>query len=129
MTSNKAVFQEKIAVITQNMRSDADQDKASSARTASKETIERNNARATEAHPKAGTPETEGKGNSPGGNGDDDFHFQMETETIQERVEVCGSRVNEKEKLGRYVEGLKDEIRTVVRVVTVDGRYTAFFAG
>ena len=37
-----------------------------------------------------------------------------------------GNGVNEKDKLRRYVEGLKDEIRTVVRVGMVDGRYTAF---
>jgi Zinc knuckle len=34
--------------------------------------------------------------------------------------------VNEKDKLRRYLEGLRDEIRTVVRVGMVDGRYTAF---
>jgi hypothetical protein len=33
---------------------------------------------------------------------------------------------NEKDKFRRYVEGLKDEIRTVVRVGMVDGRHTAF---
>jgi hypothetical protein len=37
-----------------------------------------------------------------------------------------GNVVNEKNKLRRYVEGLKNEIRTVVRVGMVDGRYTAF---
>jgi hypothetical protein len=44
MASNKAEVDERLAVITQNIRSAADQDKASSARTASKETIERLNA-------------------------------------------------------------------------------------
>jgi hypothetical protein len=34
--------------------------------------------------------------------------------------------VNEKDKHRRYVEGLKDEISTVVRVGMVDGSYTAF---
>jgi hypothetical protein len=34
--------------------------------------------------------------------------------------------LNEKDKLRIYVERLKDEIRTVVRVGMVDGRYTAF---
>jgi hypothetical protein len=38
-----------------------------------------------------------------------------------------GNGVNEKNKLQRYVEGLKDEIRTVVRMGMVDGRYTVFF--
>jgi hypothetical protein len=37
-----------------------------------------------------------------------------------------GNVVNEKDNLRRYVEGLKDEIRTVIRVGMVDGRYTAF---
>jgi hypothetical protein len=37
-----------------------------------------------------------------------------------------GNVVNEKDKLRRYVEGLKDEIRTVVRVGMVDGRYKAY---
>jgi hypothetical protein len=37
-----------------------------------------------------------------------------------------GNGVNEKDKLRRYAEGLKDEIRTVVRVGIVDGRYTSF---
>jgi hypothetical protein len=38
-----------------------------------------------------------------------------------------GNVVIETDELRRYVEGLKDEIRTVVRVGMVDGRYTAFF--
>jgi uncharacterized protein YkvS len=235
-------------MITQNIRSAADQDTASFAKTASKETVERMDRRAAEAQPKAGTPETGGNVNvnSPGGNGDEDFHFQIAAETIQERVEVGGSHqnfatlspeapnmftvkpveledwleavhiylalygqtddwimymvvcqflsadvktwvkkvhidswvrlqrqmqayyvdpleedrawnslnklqqtgsvkdysekflqlivkvgnvVNEKDKLRRYVEGLNDEIRTVVRVGMVDGRYTAFSQG
>jgi hypothetical protein len=37
-----------------------------------------------------------------------------------------GSVINEKDILRRYVEGLKDEICTVVRVGMVDGRYKAF---
>jgi Retrotransposon gag protein/Zinc knuckle len=243
MASNKTEFEEKLAMITQNIRSAADQDTASSVKTASKQTIERMDGRAIDAQPKAGTPETGENGDSPGGNGDEDFHFQMAAETLQERVEVGGSRqhfatlrpeapstftgkpveledwleavhiylalygqtddrimymvvcqflsadvktwvktlhidswvrlqremqayyvdpleedrawnslnklqqtgsvkdysekflqlivkvgnvVNEKDKLRRYVEGLKDEIRTVVRVGMVDGRYTAF---
>jgi L-serine deaminase len=44
---------------------------------------------------------------------------------LQLMVKV-GNVVNEKDKIWRYVEGLKDEIRTVVRVGMVDGRYTAF---
>jgi hypothetical protein len=88
MASNKTDFEEKLARITQNIRSAADQDTASSVKTASKETVERMDGRATEA----GTPETGGNGVSPGDNGDDDFHFQMAAETIQERVEVGGSR-------------------------------------
>jgi Retrotransposon gag protein/Zinc knuckle len=243
MASNKAEFDKKLTEITQDIRSASDQDTVSSARTASKKTIERIDAGATEARPKAGTPETGENGESPGGNGNDNFHFQMAAETIQERVEVgngrqhfatlrpeapttftgkpveledwleavhiylalygqtddrimymvvcqflsadvktwvktlhidswirlqremqayyvdpleedrawnslnklqqtgsvkdysekflqlivkVGNGVNEKDKLRHYVEGLKDEIRTVVRVGMVDGRYTAF---
>jgi Zinc knuckle len=37
-----------------------------------------------------------------------------------------GNNVTEKDKLRRYVEGLKDEVRTVIRVGMVDGRYTIF---
>jgi hypothetical protein len=40
-----------------------------------------------------------------------------------------GNNVSEKDKLRRYVEGLKDEVRTVIRVVMVDGRYTIFAQG
>jgi hypothetical protein len=40
MASNKAEFEEKLAEITHKIRSAADQDTASSARTASKETID-----------------------------------------------------------------------------------------
>jgi hypothetical protein len=94
MASNKTEFEfeEKLAMITQNIRSAADQDTASSAKTAIKETVERMDGRATEAQPKARTPETGGNGDSPGGNGDKEFHFQMAAETIQELVEVGGSR-------------------------------------
>jgi hypothetical protein len=37
-----------------------------------------------------------------------------------------GNNVTEKDKLRRYVEGLKDEVRTVIRVGIVYGRYTIF---
>jgi hypothetical protein len=53
-------------MITQNIRSAADQDTASSVKTSSKETVERMDGRATEAQPKAGTPETGGEVSSPG---------------------------------------------------------------
>jgi hypothetical protein len=92
MTSNKAEFEERLAVITQNIRSAADQDTDSSAKTASNETVELRDGKATEAQPKAGAPETGGNGDSPEGNGGEDIHFQMEAETIQERVEVGSSR-------------------------------------
>jgi hypothetical protein len=92
MGSNKTEFEKMLVGITRNIHSAADQDTASSARTASKETIDRMEARATEVQPKAETPETGGNGNLPGVNGDEDFHFQMTAETIQERVEVGGSR-------------------------------------
>jgi hypothetical protein len=38
-----------------------------------------------------------------------------------------GNIVNEEDRLRRYLEGLQDEIRTVVRVGMVDGLYTAFY--
>jgi Retrotransposon gag protein len=37
-----------------------------------------------------------------------------------------GNNVTEKDKLRRYVEGIKDEVRMVIRVGMVDGRYTIF---
>jgi septal ring-binding cell division protein DamX len=67
-------------MITQNIRSAADQDTASPAKTAGEETVERMDGRATDAQPKAGTPDTGVNGDSPGGNGDEDFHFQMAAE-------------------------------------------------
>ena len=48
------------------------------------------------------------------------------SEKFLQLIVKVGNGVNEKDKLRRYVEGLKDEIRTVVRVGMVDGRYTAF---
>jgi hypothetical protein len=48
------------------------------------------------------------------------------SENFLKLIVKVGRTVNEKDKLRRYVEGLKDEIRTVVRVGMVDGRYTAF---
>jgi hypothetical protein len=37
-----------------------------------------------------------------------------------------GNNVTEKDKIRRYVEGIKEEVRTVIRVGMVDGRYTMF---
>jgi hypothetical protein len=37
-----------------------------------------------------------------------------------------GNNVTEKDERRRYVEGLKDEVRTVISVSMVDGRYTIF---
>jgi hypothetical protein len=74
------------------MRSASDQDTFSFARTANKKVNECIDAGATEAQKKAGTPETKGNGNSPGGNGDYDFHFQMAAGTIQGSVEVGTGR-------------------------------------
>jgi hypothetical protein len=37
-----------------------------------------------------------------------------------------GNNVTKKDKLRRYVEGLKDEVRTVIRVGMVDERYEIF---
>jgi hypothetical protein len=61
MASNKTEFAKKLAMITQNIRSATDQDTAYSAKTASKETVESMDGRATDAQPKAGTTETWGK--------------------------------------------------------------------
>jgi hypothetical protein len=80
MAPNKTEFEEKLAMITQNIRSAADQDTASSVKTASKKTIERMDGRVTEAESKAGTPGTERNGEYPGGNGDEDFHLQTAAE-------------------------------------------------
>jgi hypothetical protein len=66
--SNKRIIE-----ITQDLRSASDQDTVSSDETANKKTIERIDAGATEAPPKAGAPETEGNGDSQEGNGDDNF--------------------------------------------------------
>jgi hypothetical protein len=49
------------------------------------------------------------------------------SETFLQLIVKVDNVVNENNKLRRYVEGLKDEIRTVVREVIVDGRYTAFY--
>jgi hypothetical protein len=92
MESKKAEFEDRLAEITQNISLAADQDTASSTRTANKETVERMDVRATEAQPKAGTPEIGVNGDSRGGHGDEEFHLQMAAETVQERVGVIGSR-------------------------------------
>jgi Retrotransposon gag protein len=44
------------------------------------------------------------------------------SEKFLQLIVKVGNGVNEKDKLRRYVGGLKDEIRTVVRVGMVDGR-------
>jgi hypothetical protein len=36
------------------------------------------------------------------------------------------NNVTDKDKLRRYVEGLKDKVRTIIRVGMVDGRYAIF---
>jgi ABC-type Na+ efflux pump permease subunit len=75
MASNKTEFEKKLDVITQNIRSAADKDTATSATTASKETVGRMDGRATDTQPKASSPETGGNGDSPWGNGDEAFHL------------------------------------------------------
>jgi hypothetical protein len=52
MASNKTELEETLSMITHNIHSTADQDTAFSAKTASKETVERMDGRATEAQPK-----------------------------------------------------------------------------
>jgi uncharacterized alpha/beta hydrolase family protein len=48
------------------------------------------------------------------------------SEKFLQLIVKVGNVVNEKGKLRRYVEGLKDEIRPVVRVGLVDRRHSAF---
>jgi hypothetical protein len=48
------------------------------------------------------------------------------SENFFQRIMKVGNVVNEMDKPRCYVEGLKDEIRTVVRVGMVDGRFTDF---
>jgi hypothetical protein len=48
------------------------------------------------------------------------------SEKFLQLILKVGNNVTEKDKLLRYVEGLKDEVRTVIRVGMVDGRYTIF---
>jgi hypothetical protein len=48
------------------------------------------------------------------------------SEKFLQLIVKVGNVVNENDKFKRYVEGLKDEIRTVVRVGMVDGNYTGF---
>jgi Retrotransposon gag protein/Zinc knuckle len=48
------------------------------------------------------------------------------SETFLQLIVKVGNNVTEKDKLRRYVEGIKDEVRTVIRVDMVDGRYTIF---
>jgi hypothetical protein len=48
------------------------------------------------------------------------------SEKFLQLIVKVGNNVTEKDKLRRYVEGLKDEVRTVIRVDMVDGRYKIF---
>jgi hypothetical protein len=52
-----------------------------------------------------------------------------DSEKFLQLIAKVGNNVTEKDKLRRYVEGLKDEVRTVIRVGMVDGRYTIFAQG
>jgi Retrotransposon gag protein len=49
------------------------------------------------------------------------------SEKFLQLIVKVGNNVTEKDKVRRYVEGLKDEVRTVIRVDMVDGRYTIFY--
>jgi Retrotransposon gag protein/Zinc knuckle len=48
------------------------------------------------------------------------------SERFLQLIVKVGNNVTEKDKLRRYVEGLKDEVRKVIRMGMVDGRYTIF---
>jgi hypothetical protein len=48
------------------------------------------------------------------------------SEKFLQLIVKAGNNVTVKDKLRRYVEGLKDEFRTVIRAGMVDGRYTIF---
>jgi hypothetical protein len=48
------------------------------------------------------------------------------SEMFLQLIVKVGNNASEKDKLRRYVEGLKDKVRTVIRVGMVDGRYTIF---
>jgi Retrotransposon gag protein len=48
------------------------------------------------------------------------------SEKFLQLIVKVGNNVTEKDKLRRYVEGLKDEVRTVNSVGMVDGRYPIF---
>jgi Retrotransposon gag protein len=48
------------------------------------------------------------------------------SEKFLQLIVKVGNNFTENDKLRRYVEGLKDEVRTVIRVGMVYGRYTIF---
>jgi Retrotransposon gag protein len=48
------------------------------------------------------------------------------SEKFLQLIMKVGNIFTEKDKLRRYVEGLKDEVRTVIRVGMVDRRYNIF---
>jgi Retrotransposon gag protein len=48
------------------------------------------------------------------------------SEKFLQLIVKVGNNVTDKDKLRPYVEGLKDEVRTVIRVGMVYGRYTIF---
>jgi Retrotransposon gag protein len=48
------------------------------------------------------------------------------SEKFLQLIVKVGNNVTEKDKLRRYVEGLKDAVRMVIRVGMIDGRYTIF---
>jgi Retrotransposon gag protein len=48
------------------------------------------------------------------------------SEKFLQLIVKVGNIVTEKDKLRRYVEGLKDEFHTVIRVGMFDGRYLVF---
>jgi hypothetical protein len=54
------------------------------------------------------------------------WSVKIYSEKFLQLIVKVGNNVTEKDKLRRYVEGLRDEVRTVIRVFMVYGHYNIF---